>query len=405
MLVLLVSLILLTLGAAISYKNRAVSFIFSIVAVMILYYTGINAYTIIILVIAILNIISLLIISGNQISGVDFALVAVMCLATVYVFFAKDLATLLTLFVAVSVPTYLLVMISDQSTNVEIGIKYVTFMVIATILFLSGAALLYYHGENAGDLIYATSFLLLITGLCIEVGIAPVHEWVPDVFSTADPIPVSIIASLAKFVPFIVVYKILLSTAIPLIEELLLFTALVASVSMFAGNIGALTSKDPSRILAYSTVANMGYVLATFTAITAGKQYVYFAIAGGILQLAVNSFGKVGFFTTVKDNSTSSVVTWLLSFSLIGLPPLMGFWSKFFIIYSLVFSNYIWLAVILVLNSAISIPYYVRLARLLGKGWKLSLGNFVAFVSSLCMLITLIPPTWFVHSVTLMGGI
>ncbi len=405
MLNMLASLILLTLGAAASYRDRRIPLVLSILASAIMLPMGINSYTVLVFGVALLNILSLLVIRENQIAGVDYAMVAVMCVATIYIFFTSDLATMLTLFVVVSVPTYLLVMVSDRELNVDVGIKYVTFMVIATVLFLIGASLLYYLPSAPNDLVYAVAFLMLITGLCIEVGIAPVHEWVPDVFAAADPIPISIIASLAKFVPFIVAYKILMATATPAAFHLLVAVGIIAAVSMFVGNIGALTSSDPSRILAYSTVANMGYILATFAAITAGKQYVYFAIAGGILQLVVNSFGKIGFFASIKNGGTSSITAWLLSFSFIGLPPLMGFWSKLFIIYSLVFSNFLWLAAILVINSAISVPYYVRLARILGTGWKFSVANAVVLFASLAMLITLIPPTWFVEAISIMEGV
>jgi NADH-quinone oxidoreductase subunit N len=243
---------------------------------------------------------------------------------------------------------------------------------------------------------------MLIIGLAIEVGIAPVHEWVPDVFSSADPIPISIIASLAKFAPFIITYKIVLLTSGPLTTQIILVVAVIAAISMFVGNIGALTSKEMSRVLAYSTVANMGYILATFAAIT-NPALIYYAIGGGLLQLAVNSFGKIGFFNSIKDDGTSVSVAYLLTFSFIGLPPLMGFWSKLFILYSLVYSNYLWLAVILVINSAISIPYYLRLARVLGTGWKFTVANSVALFAALAMLITLIPPTWFVETIKLMG--
>ncbi len=403
MLEILVSLIILTIAAALSYRDYRISFILSLIAIVPVAASGNAVYSALIVAVAFLNDFSLLVIRENQIAGVDYAMIAIMCIATLYAFIATDLAIMLTLFVVVSVPTYLLIMISDKEMNVDVGIKYVTFMVIATVLFLIGAVLLY--SASANTMVYSIAFLMLIVGLSMEVGIAPVHEWVPDVFSSADPIPVSIVASLAKFVPFIIAYKIILATATPAIGPLILIVGLIAAASMFVGNIGALTTNDPSRILAYSTVANMGYILATFAAITAGKEYIYFAIAGGILQLFVNSFGKIGYFTSIKNGGTSPITAYLLTFSFIGLPPLMGFWSKLFIIYSLVFSSYTWLAVILVLNSAISVPYYIRLARLLGTGWKFSLANAVVLFASLAMLITLMPPTWFVDVISMMKGV
>lgn len=393
------SLIILAFSAITSYWNPRVSAIMSVIATLIAVYA--TPFAPLIFAVAMLNIVSLLAIRRNQIVGVDYALVALMAIATVYAFLTWDLGELLLLFVIVSTPTYLLVMINESRLNVEVGVKYVTFMVLATVLFIIGASMLYYAHSTQDFSLFAIGFVALILGLALEVGIAPLHEWVPDVFETANPIAVSIIASLAKFVPFIVAYKVLLTTATLATEQILVVLAVISAISMFMGNIGALTAKSASRILAYSTIANMGYILATFAAITAPKDFVYYAIAGGLLQLFVNAFGKIGFFNSVKDGS-SSFNAYLLSFSFIGLPPLMGFWSKLFIIYALVFSNFVWLAVLLVINSAISVPYYLRLVRLVGTGWKFTITNAVTLFSALAMLITLIPPTWFVELVA--GG-
>ncbi len=396
----LIALIILTISAAISAKSKLIAFTLSVIAIALSLPVGLNAYTALIFFIALLNIFSLLAIRTNQIAGIDYAMVAIMAIATIYIFFVKDVAMLLTLFVVVSVPTYLLVMISDRTMNVDIGIKYITFMVFATVLFIIGVVVMIYSYQSNLAL-YVVGFIMMLIGLGMEVGMAPVHEWVPDVFATADPIPVSIIASIAKFAPFIVAYKVLLATFSPAVSNVLLILAIISAVSMFVGNIGALTAKELSRVLAYSTVANMGYVLAAFAAISNPK-FIAFAIAGGLLQLTVNSFGKIGLFASIKSDGTASWVSYLLSLSFIGLPPLMGFWSKLFIIYSLVYSDYIWLAVILVINSAISVPYYLRLARDLGKGWKFSVANAISLFASLAMLITIIPPDWFVNAVKLM---
>ncbi|MEM0203156.1 MAG: NADH-quinone oxidoreductase subunit N [Archaeoglobaceae archaeon] len=399
MIAFLASLIILAFSAIISYWNPRVSAIMSVVATLIAVYA--TPFAPLIFAVAMLNIVSLLAIRRNQIVGVDYAMVALMAIATVYAFLTWDLGELLLLFVIVSTPTYLLVMINEGRLNVEVGIKYVTFMVLATVLFIMGASMLYYAHSTQNFSLFAIGFVALILGLALEVGVAPLHEWVPDVFESANPIAVSIIASLAKFVPFIVAYKVLLTTATLATEQILIVLAIISAISMFMGNIGALTAKSASRVLAYSTVANMGYILATFAAITAPKEFVYYAIAGGLLQLFVNAFGKIGFFNSIKDGS-SSFNAYLLSFSFIGLPPLMGFWSKLFIIYALVFSNFVWLAVLLVINSAISVPYYLRLVRLVGTGWKFTITNAVTLFSALAMLITLIPPTWFVELVA--GG-
>ncbi len=391
----LVALVILSLGAASVFKDTRLVLATSLIALAVAFSATWNAYTFFIVTIAALNIASLEIMKRSQIKGLDCALVALMAIATIYVFFVNDFAMLLAMFVVVSVPTYLLVMVGDGKSNVDVGIKYVTFMVLATILFIIGAVLLV--NSPYGGLMYVIGYTTLILGLCIEIGVAPMHEWVPDVFTAADPIPISIIASLAKFVPIVIAYKILVSTANPLTPFVTMILAILAAISMFIGNIGALTSKETSRILAYSTVANMGYILATLTVVI-NFNWIYLALTGAMLQLIVNSAGKIGFFTAIKEGKGSTPLMYTLALSFIGLPPLMGFWSKLFILTSLVYVGYVWLAIVLVINSAISVPYYIRIARNLSKGWVLSFANAIALITVLIVLITIVPPDWFVEA-------
>lgn len=391
----LIALVILSLGAASVFKDTRLVLATSLIALAVAFSATWNAYTFFIVTIAALNIASLEIMKRSQIKGLDYALVALMAIATIYVFFVNDFAMLLAMFVVVSVPTYLLVMVGDGKSNVDVGIKYVTFMVLATILFIIGAVLLV--NSPYGGLMYVIGYTTLILGLCIEIGVAPMHEWVPDVFTAADPIPISIIASLAKFVPIVIAYKILVSTANPLTPFVTMILAILAAISMFIGNIGALTSKETSRILAYSTVANMGYILATLTVVI-NFNWIYLALTGAMLQLIVNSAGKIGFFTAIKEGKGSTPLMYTLALSFIGLPPLMGFWSKLFILTSLVYVGYVWLAIVLVINSAISVPYYIRIARNLSKGWVLSFANAIALITVLIVLITIVPPDWFVEA-------
>ena len=124
-----------------------------------------------------------------------------MCIRDRYIFTTHDFAMVLVALVLVSVPTYILVMLRAGKANIEVGIKYITFMVLATVMFLIGAViLLYAHAHapgaaaNSFGFIYAVGYVMLVLGLSLEVGVAPLHEWVPDVFTAGDPIPISIIA-------------------------------------------------------------------------------------------------------------------------------------------------------------------------------------------------------------------
>ncbi len=397
------ALVILTLGSIGSFKNSKLGFYGAIIALVIAF-SAITitvsaahflSYGIFILAIAIINLVSLEAIK-SEIKGVDYGLVGLMALATMYIFNTSEFALVLAALVLVSVPTYILVMIREGGANVEVGIKYITFMVLATVLFLIGAIMLVYTKSAFDGSLYVLGYVMLVLGLCLEVGVAPLHEWVPDVFSSADPIPISIIASLAKIVPFIAALWILVYTSCDLTLSITLFTAVIAAISMFVGNIGALTSKELGRVLGYSTVANMGYILSCFV-VVAEPKFIYLALTGGLLMLFANAAGKIGFFNAIKGGGAYSPLMYLLAFSFIGVPPLMGFWGKLFILLSLAKMEYFWLVAIVVINSAISIPYYVRLATELGVDWKPNLTNFICLAAVVMVLVTvfLLPVEWF----------
>jgi len=395
----LAALVILTLGAAFSYKWRGVGFASAVIALVLGFLAVTSpAYGVLVFAVALINLISLVALD-NRIKGVDYCLVGLMGLATLTVFTVQSLSLVLAALVLVSVPTYVLVMLREGGANTEIGLKYIVFMVFATVLFFIGAVMLAAGGDPV------LGYVLLILGLSLEVGVAPLHEWVPDVFAAADPIPISVIASLAKIVPFVAALRIITSFSFD--ERLVLFTAALAAFSMFAGNIGALTAREHARVLAYSTVANMGYVLACVAAViaaakaTAGASELWLlALVGGLLLLFANSFGKIGFFNAIKGEGSFSPFMFILAFSFIGVPPLLGFWGKLYILLSLVGVGYLWLAAVLVLNSAISIPYYVRLARELGVGWRLRLTDVVVFIVTMFTLATVALPLveWLVKS-------
>ena len=389
---LIAALLIIALASIASLKHRWLGWI-AFVGVFIL--VPPQPAILLLMFLVILNMLSLDLMKRSYLAGVDYGLVAFMAAATIYAVYSTELSALVAAFVAVSVPTYMLVMASDGKARTDTGIKYITFMVLATVLFLIGVALAAFSTQIESQTIYAIAFIAIILGIAIEVGVAPFHQWVPDVFVAADAIPISIIASLAKFVPFVIAFKILSATYNGN-EALIMLVAFLAVISMFAGNIGALTSREHSRILGYSTVANMGYILATFV-ILSKPEFLWIAFAGALLQLFANSFGKVGFFAAIKDGGSSPALTYTLALSFIGIPPLMGFWSKVLIISSLVYSGFVWLAVILVINSAISVPYYIRLARELGARDIRGLSGLLIILTVIATLLTLLPG-WFIDS-------
>jgi len=405
--VLLASTIINVIGTAPALLNegaRKYSWVASLISMLILLITPntyLLTYVSFIVVIGILGIVTLMRLN-SPIRGADYMLVAIMIIATVLALYTSNLALILLSLMLVSAPTYLLILMGDPNVSIEVGIKYVVNMIIATVLFFVGAVII---SSGPSLVTYIIGFSLLLLGLSLEVGAAPMHEWVPDVFTAGNPIPVSIIASIAKIAPFIVAVKVILTTMGSIPPYYLAYiVGAFATISMFLGNIGALTSRENARTLAYSSIANMGYVMAALAAAIMGYALhsmitLGLALVGLITQLFMNAAGKMGFFNSVYSKGNNAVSTWLISLAFIGTPPLLGFWSKLYIILALVYGNLVWLAVLLVINSVISVPYYVRLARDLGTGWKRGLAEGLIIAFTIIVLSTTIPPTWLIHPI------
>jgi NADH-quinone oxidoreductase subunit N len=405
--VLLASTIINVIGTAPALLNegaRKYSWVAPLISMLILLITPntyLLTYVSFIVVIGILGIVTLMRLN-SPIRGADYMLVAIMIIATVLALYTSNLALILLSLMLVSAPTYLLILMGDPNVSIEVGIKYVVNMIIATVLFFVGAVII---SSGPSLVTYIIGFSLLLLGLSLEVGAAPMHEWVPDVFTAGNPIPVSIIASIAKIAPFIVAVKVILTTMGSIPPYYLAYiVGAFATISMFLGNIGALTSRENARTLAYSSIANMGYVMAALAAAIMGYALhsmitLGLALVGLITQLFMNAAGKMGFFNSVYSKGNNAVSTWLISLAFIGTPPLLGFWSKLYIILALVYGNLVWLAVLLVINSVISVPYYIRLARDLGTGWKRGLAEGLIIAFTIIVLSTTIPPTWLIHPI------
>lgn len=406
----LTSLLVLSIGSSIAILTRHEYTIVPIsiisLAVLTVFMRGFSlAFSILVILLTLLAVLVMNTIKRSIIRGVDLTLITLVGIATLISVTPIDFASALILLIVASAATYLLAIVnSDVMNAINATIKYMVFMILGTILLILGSIILLLTSYGIfNSFLYMLGVCILIVGLSLEIGIAPFHMWVPDVFSLGDPIPIATIASIAKFVPVIVALRILLSTLPKTLPEIIvhiiiMFIAVISSISMFTGSIGGLTSIEPSRVLAYSSILNMGYILAPFAIIykTLEPHVLTLALTGIVLQLFTNGFGKVFYFPILKSKGTSPILTWISSLSLMGMPPFIGFWSKLFIVLALVYADLTWLMIILIINSAISIFYYYRLAKILGTSWRRDVINISALIAAAIMLITLYPPNWFV---------
>ncbi len=282
----------------------------------------------------------------------------------------------------------------ESSKSSESALKYFLLGSFATAFFLYGIALVY--GATHTTMIAAMrnvdphsgylklGLALILIGLGFKVAAAPFQIWTPDVYEGA-PTPVTALFSAGpKAAAFALLLRIFVS--VPAATHYWFWAFwVIAALTMFLGNLGALVQTNVKRLLAYSSIAHAGYILVAFAAVTAMASdkpelasRAYTAILFYLLSYALV---KVGAFTIVsqlggadeKHNTLDDYAglgqrqPWvaaslsLFLLSLLGLPVTAGFFGKFYIFTVAVHSNLIWLAILMAVNSVIGSYYYLRL--------------------------------------------
>src|SRR5277367_6215032 len=281
----------------------------------------------------------------------------------------------------------------DSIKSSESSMKYFLLGSFATAFFLYGIALVYGvtgttnlskmgAADASGNLLKLGLSLILI-GLCFKVAAAPFQIWTPDVYEGA-PTPVTALFSAGpKAGAFALMLRIF--ATIPAATHLWFWAFwILAALTMFAGNLGALVQNNVKRLLAYSSIAHAGYILVAFAAVTymtsdlngsAGPAY-----AAVLFYIVSYALVKIGAFTIVSQIGGAgekhlsiddyaglgqrqpwvAATLSLFLLSLLGLPITAGFFGKLYIFKAAVESHLIWLAVIMAVNSVIGAYYYFR---------------------------------------------
>src|SRR6202795_1577961 len=281
----------------------------------------------------------------------------------------------------------------DTLKSGESSMKYFLLGSFATAFFLYGIALVYgvtgttnllrMDAADPASTMLKLGLALILIGLGFKVAAAPFQIWTPDVYEGA-PTPVTALFSAGpKAAAFALLLRIFADVHAATQFWFWAFWIL-AVLTMFAGNLGALLQTNVKRLLAYSSIAHAGYILVAFAAVTnladteIGASPAYAAV---LFYLLTYALVKVGAFTIVSQfggagekhlsiddyaglGERQPVVAAVLSLfllSLLGLPVTAGFLGKFYIFKAAVDSHLIWLAVIMAINSVIGAYYYIRL--------------------------------------------
>lgn len=319
--------------------------------------------------------------------GEYYALVLLAVVGMILIAGAADLIILFLGIELMSLSFYVLAGFTRTSLlSNEASLKYFLLGSFATGFLLYGIALVY--GETGSTnigmilvaaagvkgLVFLAGLTLLLIGLLFKIAAVPFHMWVPDVYE-GSPTPVSGFMSTggkaAAFSGILLVFAPPLIAGVPQIRDIL---AILAAVSMVAGNIFALAQENVKRMLAYSSIAHAGYILTGVVAANPeGMSGVLFYLLSYIL-MNIGAFGVVGFLEKEGEkseydryaglSSTHPVLAGLMAlfmFSLTGIPPFAGFFAKYSVFAGAIGAGYTWLAIVGVLASLVSVYYYLRL--------------------------------------------
>ena len=296
---------------------------------------------------------------------------------------------------ALSVYTLVGYLKGDPKSN-EAGIKYFILGVMSSAVFLYAISLLYAVAGTTNlagvgeaiaaggldDKLTVAALVLMASALGFKVAAVPFHVWAPDAYS-GGPTTVSLYITVAsKAAAFAVLMRIFIVALGPLSESWAMLLAVLATFTMFVGNIAALTQTNIKRMLAYSSIAHAGNALiGVVAAATSDAEQRSFAIAATLFYLLAYTFMNVGAWAVVlvlrrqglagenledfaglatrSYGAFFAMLIFLLSLG--GIPPLAGFLGKWYVFAAAINSGWTWLAVVGAVNTAISIFYYIRI--------------------------------------------
>ncbi|MBI1846404.1 MAG: NADH-quinone oxidoreductase subunit N [Candidatus Rokubacteria bacterium] len=328
--------------------------------------------------------------SGEYYALVLFAACGMMLLAS-----AGDLIIVFLGIELMSLSLYVLAgLFKSRRQSSEASMKYFLLGVFASAFLLYGIALLFgaagstnfervaaAAARNPHDTLLLIGVALLLVGFGFKISSVPFHMWAPDVYEGAPTSVTALIATGSKAAAFAALIRFLTTALRPLQPDWTALLWILAALSMTVGNVVAIAQTNLKRMLAYSSIAHVGYMLVGLVA--GGPQgtsailfYLFayvFTTAGtfGVLTLCERTGGTpepdgdgaVDVREYAGLGRRSPALAFALTFfllSLVGIPPLAGFFGKFYLFGAAVRAGYVWLAVIAVLNSAVAAYYYLR---------------------------------------------
>lgn len=313
---------------------------------------------------------------------------------TVAIMFAVSSGNLMMIYVAmetVSIISYILVGFRKRDTlSNEAALKYFLFGTLATGIMLYGISFIYglfgttdlsiVHAalvnKGMNNPMIAVALLLIFAGIAFKCAFVPFHMWAPDAYQGAPTSITAFISVGPKIVGFVVLLRVFLKDILPILPAWSGFFTVICVATMTVGNIVALSQDNIKRMLAYSSIAQAGYILIGFIT---GTPLGITAVLFYILVYVIMNLGAFACVTLIsnsiksdsirdyaglsKRGPMSAFMLALFLLSLAGIPPLAGFMGKFLLFAAAIESKLVFLAIAAAINSVIAFYYYVYVIK------------------------------------------
>jgi NADH-quinone oxidoreductase subunit N len=300
----------------------------------------------------------------------------------------SSFSSLLLLFIGIeiiSIPLYILTGSDKRNLKSnEASLKYFLMGAFSTGLMLMGITLIYgSKGSFNMDVIRATTttltpmmtagMLLLLFSMAFKVSAAPFHFWTPDVYDGAPTVFTSFMATIVKAAVFIAFVRLFEGCFGDTQRQWQLMAAIITAATLFIGNITAVFQQSVKRMLAYSSIAQAGFMLFALVALNgvAKEGLLYYTAAYSLATIGIfavlikmKDYTFEGFNGLAKRHPVLAATTTIFLLSLAGIPATAGFWAKFYMLRAAVNAgNLMWLVIVGILCAAISVYYYFRVIQ------------------------------------------
>jgi len=289
----------------------------------------------------------------------------------------------------------------DSAKSTEAAMKYFVLGALASGLLLYGMSMLYgatatlditqmaqvIATGRANGVVLVFGLVFAVAGLAFKLGVVPFHMWIPDVYHGAPNAMTLFIGAAPKLAAFAMAVRMLVNGLIDLAFDWQQMLVIMAVLSMGVGNLAAIAQTNIKRMLAYSTISHMGFMLLgllagvvggnRFSAPDAYSAAMFYSIVYVLMSLGafgmVLALSRAGFEAEDLEDYKGlnqrdpwyAFLMLLLMFSLAGVPPTVGFYAKLSVLDAVVKADQIWLAVVAVIFSLIGAFYYLRIVKLM----------------------------------------